>query len=133
MLTDDYKKPTNFSGGISVGGADLGTDRIPQPQYIGVRLTQAKASRTFRLPAGTVIDSWRIVPATPAPANGTVDAGPSATPDGWLDGEVLTAVDEDVLVAAVTLSADTDVVIAATGLDGDVLVMFRVQHPSLRV
>ena len=132
MPLDDFKKPTRFTGGIAVGGDDLG-DAIPQPAYFGVRLTATRPSRTIRLPAGSVIDYVRVTPATPTPSAGTVDVGPVATPDAWADGKAAFTADEDALAAAVVLSVDTDVSFVATSLDGDTLIQVRVQHPNIRV
>lgn len=130
--TEDYRKPTNFSGGISAGGGDTGSDKITQLTYIGVKLTATTLSKTITLPAGTCIFGYAIMPGENLPGAGTVDAGYSGSLDAYIADGILTAPSKANLTTAVRLSAAQDVIFTATGLTGDVFVALEIANPNIR-
>lgn len=129
---DDYRKPTGFSGGIANGGGDTGSDALPQLMHIGKKLTVLAPDATLVLPKGMIVFAFAVLPLDTVPGAGTVDAGPTGTPDAWMADVALTAASRADLVAPVYLSADTTVIINSTGLTGDVFVAFEVVQPNIR-
>lgn len=121
-------KPSSFS---NLALRQPGTDKTIQPGWYGVRLTPAAPSRKFTLPAGTVIWSRMVSPASPRPTAGTVDVGPTGNLAAYGDDISLSA-PSMANIGPFTLLADTEINVVATGLDGEVVVQLQANSTEIR-
>lgn len=133
MPTNDFEKPTNFSGGIATGGGDTGWGRIPQNIQVGVHLSPAAPTKRATLPKGTIVWGYQIVPGDTVPAAGTVDIGYTGSLAAFCDDGVLTAASKAALGSPYRCATDVEVIFTATGMTtGTAAVELDINYPTIR-
>lgn len=128
---DALQKQTNFSGGISTGGGDNGSDAVPMPARMGLRMNANKLTGTISIPTNTLVSVVGIEPMKAngvytAPTAGTVNIGVTGTLTKYANAVSLVTRSTPAAATVAVTTAAEDVIFTATGLDGDCIVYLEV-------